>query len=172
MMNRSIILVAVSFVLYLLGQVMLFKQLVLFNTAFCLFYVSFILLLPIETNRLVLMFVAFVLGFFIDIFYDSLGLHALSLVLVAYLRNYWLATITPQGGYDAGEGPTLAVNGLQWFIVYSLPLVFIHHFVLFFTEAGGFGIFWFTMLKVITSVGFTMVVILFLQYFSFERRRQ
>jgi hypothetical protein len=150
---------------------MLFKQLILFNTAFCFFYVAFILLLPIETNSLVLMLVAFLMGFMIDVFYDSLGLHALSLVLVAYFRNYWLTTITPQGGYDAGQGPTLAVNGLQWFMVYSLPLVFIHHFVLFFAEAGGFGIFWFTMSKVITSMVFTMFVILILQYFSFDRRR-
>ena len=170
-MNRSGIFVVFYFVLYTLVQVMLFKQVVLFNTAFCFLYVAFILLLPIETNTLILMGVAFLLGFCIDIFYDSLGLHALSLVLVAYLRNYWLATITPQGGYDAGEGPTLAVNGLQWFMVYSLPLVFVHHFVLFFTEAAGFGIFWFTMSKVITSLTFTMSVILFMQYLSFERRR-
>jgi hypothetical protein len=170
-MNRNGIIIAIYFLLYLLVQVMLFKQLVLFNTAFCFVYVAFILLLPIETNSMVLMLVALVLGIGVDVFYDSLGLHAFSLVLVAYLRNYWLGTITPQGGYDAGEGPTLAVNGLQWFMVYALPLVFVHHFVLFFTEAGGFGIFWFTMLKVITSLTFTMGVILFLQYFSFERRR-
>ena len=169
-MNRSGIFVVLYFVLYTLVQVMLFKQVVLFNTAFCFLYVAFILLLPIETNTLILMGVAFLLGFCIDIFYDSLGLHALSLVLVAYLRNYWLAAITPQGGYDAGEGPTLAVNGLQWFMVYSLPLVFVHHFVLFFTEAAGFGIFWFTMSKVMTSLTFTMSVILFMQYLSFERR--
>lgn len=170
-MNRSGIFVAIYFIVYLLAQVMLFKQLVLFNTAFCFLYVAFILLLPIETNPLVLMAIAFLLGFCVDIFYDSLGLHALSLVLVAYLRNYWLSTITPQGGYDAGEGPTLSVNGLQWFMVYSLPLVFVHHLVLFFTEAGGFGIFWYTMLKVITSLTFTMSVILFFQYSSFDRRR-
>ncbi|NOT75520.1 MAG: rod shape-determining protein MreD [Cyclobacteriaceae bacterium] len=170
-MNRSGIFVGIYFILYLLVQVMLFKQLVLFNTTFCFLYVAFILLLPIETNVLILMGIAFFLGFMIDVFYDSLGLHAFSLVFIAYIRNYWLGTITPQGGYDAGEGPTLAVNGLQWFMVYSVPLVFVHHFVLFFTEAGGFGIFWFTMLKVITSVTFTMIVILFLQYFSFDRRR-
>jgi hypothetical protein len=158
-------------VLYLLAQVMLFRQLVLFNTAFCFVYVAFILLLPIETNPMVLMLTGFLLGFGIDIFYDSLGLHALSLVLVAYLRNYWLATITPQGGYDAGQGPTLAVNGLQWFMVYSIPLVFVHHAVLFFAEAGGFGIFWYTMSKVMTSLMFTMTVILLFQYFSFRRRR-
>lgn len=170
-MNRSGIFIVIYFFMYLLIQVMLLKQLVLFNTAFCLLYVAFILLLPIETNPLALMLAGFLLGFAIDIFYDSLGLHALSLVLVAYARNFWLTTITPQGGYDAGEGPTLAVNGLQWFMVYSLPLVFIHHFVLFFTEAGGFGIFWYTMSKVIASMMFTMTIIVLLQYFSVDRRR-
>jgi len=170
-MNRGSLGTAFFFVLYLLAQVVLFRQLVLFNTAFCFVYVAFILLLPIETNSLPLMLVAFFLGFAVDIFYDSLGLHALSLVLVAYLRNYWLATITPQGGYDSGEGPTLAVNGLQWFMVYALPLVFAHHAVLFFTEAGGFGIFWFTLSKVMTSLIFTMSIILILQYFTSRRNR-
>lgn len=170
-MNREALGTVFYFILYLLAQVVLFRQLVLFNTAFCFVYVAFILLLPIETNPLALMLVAFFLGFSIDIFYDSLGLHALSLVFIAYLRNYWLATITPQGGYDAGEGPTLAVNGLQWFMVYTLPLVFVHHAILFFTEAGGFGIFWFTLSKVMSSLIFTMAVILLLQYFTFRRRR-
>ncbi len=170
-MNRSGIFSVVYFFLYLVAQVMLFKQLVLFNTAFCFLYVAFILFLPIETNSLLLMFVAFLLGITIDIFYDSLGLHALSLVLVAYIRNFWLATITPQGGYDAGQGPTLAVNGLQWFVVYVLPLIFIHHVVLFFAEAGGFGVFWYTMSKVISSMAFTMTAILLMQYFSFDRKR-
>lgn len=170
-MNRGTLLHSLYFVLYLLAQVMLFRQLVLFNTAFCLMYVAFILLLPIETNPMLLMVAGFFLGFGIDIFYDSLGLHALSLVLVAYLRNYWLATITPQGGYDAGQGPTLAVNGVQWFMVYTIPLVFVHHAVLFFAEAGGFEIFWYTMSKVITSLLFTMTVILLFQYFSLRRRR-
>ena len=170
-MNRSAIYIAFYFVIYLLTQVMLFKQLVLFNTAFCFLYIAFILLLPIETNPLALLGIAFALGFSVDVFYDSLGLHSIALVLIAYLRNHWLGIITPQGGYDAGQGPTLAVNGLQWFVVYSLPLVFVHHFVLFFTEAGGFGIFWYTMSKVITSLTFTMFVILFLQYFSLSQRR-
>lgn len=170
-MNRSGIFSVVYFFVYLLAQVMLFRQLVLFNTAFCLIYVAFILLLPVETNPLVLMLAGFLLGFSIDIFYDSLGLHALSLVLVGYLRNFWLTTITPQGGYNAGDGPTLAANGLQWFVVYSLPLVFIHHLVLFFTEAGSFSVFWYTMSKVMTSLMFTMTVILLFQYFSFDRRR-
>ena len=170
-MNRSGIFHIAYFFLYLMAQVLLFKKLVLFDTSFCFLYVAFVLLLPIEINHLVLMLIGFILGFTIDIFYDSLGLHALALVLVAYLRNYWLASITPQGGYESGSGPTLAANGFQWFLVYTMPLVFVHHAVLFFVEAGGFGLFWFTMLKVMGSLLFTLSVMTMLQYLSLPRRR-
>lgn len=161
---------AFYFFVYMLAQVLLFKRLVLFDASFCFIYVGFILLLPNETNNLILMLVAFVLGFCIDIFYDSLGLHALALVTVAYFRNYWLNAITPQGGYDANMSPSLALNGLQWFLVYTLPLVFVHHAVLFFVEAGGFGLFWFTMLKIIASLLFTTSILLMMQYLSSPRR--
>jgi rod shape-determining protein MreD len=170
-MTRSGILLFVSFFAYALAQVLLLKNLVLFNTAFCFLYIAYILLLPVETNNLLLMVLGFILGFIIDIFYDSLGLHAFTLVLIAYLRNYWLRTITPQGGYDNGALPTLSANGLQWFLVYAAPLVFVHHLVLFYAEAYGFGLFWYTMLKVINSMFFTMTVILLLQYLTAERRR-
>ena len=164
------ILQVLLFFVYLMAQVLLFKRLVLFNTSFCFLYVGFILLLPNETNNLVLMLIAFLLGFCVDIFYDSLGLHAFALVMVAYLRNYWLNAITPQGGYDSNMSPSLALNGLQWFLVYSLPLVFVHHAVLFFVEAGGFGLFWFTMLKIIASLLFTTSILVMLQYLSSPRR--
>jgi len=169
-MSRSGIFYFFSFFIYLLVQVLLFKSFILFNTAFCFLYVAFILFLPIEINTLALMFIGFSLGFMVDIFYDSLGLHAFTLVLIAYLRNYWLRVISPQGGYDTGSGPTLAVNGVQWFLVYTVPMIFLHHFVLFFLEAGGFVVFWYTMLKVIASLLFTMTVILLIQYISTERR--
>jgi rod shape-determining protein MreD len=170
-MNRSVALQFVVFLVYLFLQVMLLKNFVLFNTAFCFLYVMFILLLPIETNTLALMVMGFLLGFLIDIFYDSLGIHASSLVLIAFLRNYYLNAITPQGGYDAGVAPNLAANGILWFLVYTVPLIFLHHFALFFVEAGGFSIFWYTMLKVIASLMFTLTVTLLVQYLFAERRR-
>lgn len=167
-MNRAGVFNVVYFFLYVIAQVLLFKRLVLFNTSFCFLYVAFILLLPVETNNLLLMVLAFVLGFTIDIFYDSLGIHALAAVTVAYLRNYWLGSITPQGGYDAGSSPALT-NGVQWFLVYTVPLVFVHLALLFFIEAGGFGMFWFTMLKIMASLVFTVTVMLMLQFFSVPR---
>jgi len=119
----------------------------------------------------VMVLIGFLMGFAIDIFYNSMGLHAFATVLISYLRNKWMSVITPQGGYDSGDSPTMSANGVQWFLVYSIPLVFIHHLVLFFAEAFGFEMFWFTMLKVIGSLFFTITVILFLQFLVPQRRR-
>jgi hypothetical protein len=163
-MNRNIIIQAISFFLYLLYQVLILKSIVLFNTAFCFLYVAYLFFLPVESNTLVLMLMGFLMGFCIDIFYDSLGLHAFACVFVMYVRNYYLSAITPQGGYDSNTTPSISVNGMQWFLVYTVPLVFLHHAVLFFVEAGGFDMFWFTLWKVIMSTLFTAIVTVIVQY--------
>ncbi len=170
-MIRSGIAHVVFFFVYVLVQVMLLKSLVLFDSAFCFLYVAFILLLPFELSVTLTILVGFIVGFTVDIFYSSMGIHAFATVLMSYLRNYWLSVITPQGGYDVGNSPTIATNGVQWFLVYTIPLVFIHHFVLFFLEASGFDMFWFTMLKIMGSLLFTMTVIVFLQFLVPQRRK-
>lgn len=170
-MSRLGIGQVISFFVYLALQVFIMKNVVLFHTAFCFIYVAYLLLLPVESNPLVLMGIGFLMGFIIDIFYDSLGMHASASVLIMYLRNYWLNSITPQGGYDSNAVPTLAMNGIQWFSVYATPLVFLHHTVLFFIEAGGFGIFWFTLWKAFISTLLTMVIILIAQFLFAEKKR-
>ncbi len=163
-MNRINIIQVISFFIYLLYQVLILKNIVLFHTAFCFLYVAYLLFLPVESNPLTLMLTGFLMGLAIDVFYDSLGLHAFACVFVMYVRNYWLSSITPQGGYDANDTPSIAAHGMQWFLVYTIPLVFLHHLILFFVEAGGFGLFWFTLWKVITSTLFTTIVTLIVQY--------
>lgn len=163
-MSRLNIIQVISFFIYLMYQVLILKNIVLFNTAFCFLYVAYLFFLPVESNNLVLMLIGFILGFCVDIFYDSLGLHAFACVFVMYIRNYYLSAITPQGGYDTSATPSIAVNGMQWFLVYTIPLVFLHHLVLFFAEAGTLDMFWFTLWKVITSTIFTTLVTVIVQY--------
>ena len=170
-MIRSGVVHIILFFVYVLVQVMLLRNIVLFDTTFCFLYVAFILLLPFDLSALTMIIIGFLIGFTIDIFYSSMGLHAFATVLISYLRNYWLSVITPQGGYDIGESPTVGTNGLQWFLVYSLPLVFVHHFVLFFVEASGFDMFWFTMTKIMGSLLFTMTVMVLLQFLFTKRRK-
>jgi rod shape-determining protein MreD len=161
-MNFNILRI-ISFFVILLVQVLFAKNAVLFHTAFCFFYVLYILTFPVETNPLVLMIVAFVMGCSVDVFYNSIGMHAMATVLMAYIRGVWLSRITPQGGYDRNAAATLSANGFQWFIVYATPLVFVHHTALFFIEAGGAAYFWFTLLKVLLSTFFTVGVMIIAQ---------
>src|SRR4051812_10208737 len=130
-MSRINIIQGISFFIYLFYQVLILKNIVLFNTAFCFLYVAYLFFLPIESNRMLLMLAGFLMGFAIDVFYDSLGLHAFACVFVMFVRNSWLSTITPQGGYDSNDTPSIASHGMQWFLVYTIPLVFLHHAVLF-----------------------------------------
>src|SRR3954463_6991862 len=104
-MSKVSILQVISFFVYLFYQVLILKNVVLFHTSFCFLYLAYLLLLPVESNPLFLMAIGFIMGFFVDVFYDSLGLHALACVLITYIRNYWLNMITPQGGYDSNAIP-------------------------------------------------------------------
>ncbi|HZX73017.1 MAG TPA: Rod shape-determining protein MreD, partial [Cyclobacteriaceae bacterium] len=65
----------------------------------------------------------------------------------------------------------LAANGLQWFLVYALPLIFVHQFILFFLEAGGFSLLGYTLLKIFMSTFFTLSVIIMTQYLIPQGRR-
>ncbi len=170
-MSGRILIQVFSFFAYLLVQALLFKNLVLFDRAFCFAYIGFLLLLPIESSVIILLVLGFVMGLGADVFYDSLGIHAASCVFIMFVRNYWLNLLTPQGGYDPGVIPSIALDGWQWFSSYALPLIFLHHLVLFFAEAAGFGLFSFTFVKVLASTLFTFMVLLPIQYFFYNKRR-
>ncbi|MDZ7604706.1 MAG: Rod shape-determining protein MreD [Cyclobacteriaceae bacterium] len=169
MSSRSIISAVISFVLYILVQVLLLKNFVLFNTTFCFLYVGFLLLLSLETGPILLMIIAFCAGLTVDIFYDTPGINASASVLIAFLRPHWLSMITPRGGYEEISIPSIKNVDVIWFTIYSLPLIFIHHFAMFYLESGGFSMFFFTFLKVFTSTLLTFFIIILTQYLFYKR---
>ena len=170
MINSRLIIQVISFFLYVIVQVLLMKNIVLFDRVFIFFYIGFLLLLPIETGVLLMLIIGFFTGLTVDIFYNSFGIHAFACVLIMFVRNYWLNLITPQGGYEIGSLPTVKLNGWQWFSIYSLPLVLLHHIVLFYIEAAGFNLFGFTLVKVISSTIFTFIILMIVQYLFYNTR--
>ncbi len=169
-MNRGSILLIFRFILFVLLQVLIFKDLILFDRAFCFVYLGFLLLLPIELGPLLIIGIGFFTGLSVDVFYDSLGIHAASSVLIMFLRPYWISLLTPQGGYDIGAQPNIKTLGFMWFLIYSLPLIFIHNFTLFFLEGFGFRLFLITLSKVISSAVFTFIILALLQYLFTSKR--
>lgn len=169
MSSRNIISTIIAFALYMLVQALLLKNLVLFNTTFCFLYISFILLFPLQAGSILLMTIGFATGLCVDIFYDTPGVNASATVLIAFLRPHWLSMITPRGGYEDISIPSIRNVDLVWFTIYTLPLIFLHHFVLFYIEAGGFGMFFYTFLKILSSTVFTFFILILTQYLFYKK---
>jgi hypothetical protein len=160
------------FVILVLVQVLLIQNINLTGYVILLPYVLAIILLPFETNKIVVLFSAFLLGVFIDFFYDSSGLHASACTIMGFARHYVLKYIAPREGYDTGVRPTVEDMGLEWFLRYAGTLVVIHHLFLFYMEIFRFSEFFRTLLRVILSSAGTLSLIYLIQFLFFSSRRR
>ncbi len=127
-------------------------------------YLLFILMLPHETNKHTALFMAFALGFIIDIFNSTLGLHTSAIVLVAFLRPYFLRIFAPQDKYYTHK----ILRVYVWFIKYSFVLIFIHHTYLFYIDIFSFSQFFYTLFRVVMSSLGTFLVVVF-GYYLFSK---
>lgn len=157
--------------LYLLFQILVLKNLVLFGTGFCFLYVTYIILLPLDMKTIPVLLISFFLGIGVDLFYDTLGIHTASLLVIAFVRHRWLQVLVPTGGYDDDLQPSLLNMGLGWFLSYSVPLVLIHHVLFFYIESLGTDLFLTSLQKVIASVIFVLVMSIIVQLLFYRRRR-
>jgi len=171
MNSKTIILSIIGLIFYFLIQILVLKNLVLFGMAFCFLYVIYLLLLPIEIKTIPLMILAFILGFGIDIFYDSLGLHTSSAVMLAFLRRPWIQLITPTGGYDPNTPPNLLNMGLGWFLTYSIPLILAHHLTFFFIDNIGTYSYIPMIYKTLSSTLFTFILGVIVQVLFYKKKR-
>ena len=170
-MNKAFLTHTFQFFIFLSLQILLLRNLVLFDTAFCYLYIGFLLFLPIQMPKVRLLVLAFISGLTIDIFYDTIGINAAASVLLAYLRPYVLLVLTPRDDYEKSDSVNVHVMGWRWFSVYTLFLVFVHHLALFFLELGSFREVGFTLVKVLVSTIFTFLVLVIIQLLFFSSRR-
>ncbi len=133
-------------------------------------YVMFILLLPFETPKGLLLIMAFLLGIGVDMFSNTMGIHASASVFMAYCRPYVLKLVAPRDGYEAETKPTIKSLGLRWFVVYASFLVFAHHIFLFFIEVFRFSEFFLTLWRVLLSSLITLILVLLSQFLFYKSR--
>lgn len=153
-------------------QIIFLKNLALFGVAFCFLYLLGILNLPIPISHVPLILISFGLGLAVDIFYDTIGIHAASATLMSFLRPYWLKAISPTGGYDDSAKPNLPEMGIVWYMSYSLPLIFVFSLAFFTADQWGTGGFFGVLKKSFLSSIFTVVLAIIVQLLFFKRRRE
>lgn len=139
-MEAGIINSIIRFILLLLLQVFLFKQITFgFGGVeyFVVFiYPIFIFLLPLRLPGPLIILASFLLGLLIDLFYDTLGLHAAAATFTAFIRPFVVKQIAPREGYSPKARPTKQELGDQWFFRYAAILMAGH--LLFFYSMQAF----------------------------------
>lgn len=161
-----------NFIVLVLLQVLIVQNIRLGSFIILFPYVLFVLMLPFETPKIVVLFLSFILGLTIDMFYDTAGMHAAACTLIGYLRFFILKLLSPREGYDPGLIPNIESMGIAWFAAYSGIMIFSHHLIFFYLEIFRFNEFFSTLLRVILSSVGTFAFVYIVQFLFFRKNKQ
>ena len=163
-MNQPLVLHIVRFLIAFLIQVLILNQIEIGFGIQLMVYPLFILLLPIDMNVFYLMIIAFGTGGMIDIFSNTYGLHASSLLVFAYFRPIIFNLFAPRDGYDILLETNVFNMGSSWFIRAFGLLLIIHHLWYFLLEMFKLSEILYILQKTGMSVVLSFVLCILFQY--------
>lgn len=156
MWNNPIFLNGLRFVLLVLAQVTIFNRLNFMGFINPMIYVLFFYWYPIRTNRPLFLFLGFLLGFVIDMFSDTMALHAMAGVTLAFVRPI-IMRFCFGANYDF-QGFTFKNTTKVQRITFLLFLIIVQHLIFFTFEILSFS----HILLILKKILFTSIVTLFL----------
>lgn len=133
-------------------------------------YILFLMQLPFETPPWLVLGLAFVLGFFVDMFYGTIGMHMAACTFIGFLRPRILRFMSPRDGYEFGSQPTMQDMGRAWFLTYAIIIIVVHHFLLFYLEMFSFTDFFSTFLRVLGSSAATLLLVVVTQFLFYRTK--
>ncbi len=162
-MNSSILPNIWRFIGLVAVQALLLRQIELvipggyFNV---LLYPLFILFLPATMPTFAVVLLGSLIGFAVDAFYASPGVHASAGAFSGLARSYILAAYKPKGGFSAKE-PIVAPEYFGWqrFLQVAAMFFALHLFWYFSVNAFTFVYFTTIALKTLASWALTMIFV-------------
>jgi len=163
----------VRFCLFIFVQVFVLDQITpLHHLVSPYLYFLFILWLPFKMGRRTQMLLAFALGFTLDCFTKTYGLHAAPCVLIAYLRPFLINLLISQEGAESNYNePSIKSMGFTPYFTYLTILTFIHHTLLFFLQALQTGGYLYFILKSLFSTVLSLGLILLVELLFVRKQR-
>ena len=168
-MVNNLLKYSLVFIVAVLLQVLVFNHILIFRMITPFFYIIFLLLLPYDTPRAMLIFLGFILGLSIDAFTNTLGVHSAVCVLIGFVRPGILNKISTRETRESVSAPRISTMSLNWFIGYTAIFVTIHHLLLFMLEAFTFQGFIFTLARAVFSGILSIVLIVISQFMIFRK---
>jgi len=168
-MNSALLMNMVRFVLLLTVQIIIFNNINFLGYISPYPYVLFIILFPVNGNKYGLLLASFLLGFVLDIFSNSGGIHTTASIILAYYRPY-LFRFSFGISY---EYQTVKLNDVLTPERFSFILlsVVLHHIILFVLETFQIRFFWDILLRVLLSSAFTVIICIIIIYLTKPNRR-
>ncbi len=160
------------FILFLLIQIIILNEIPPIHQFIPPYlYFIFILWLPFGTSRIATTLLGFGLGYGLDMFANTPGLHAAAATLVGYLRPTILNILLAQElSEEVSKEPSIGTMGWGPFMFYIFSLTFIHHFYLVLLEWLQFGSFSYFIVKVFFTTGMSMLLILLVELLLNRRK--
>lgn len=134
-------------------------------------YHLFIMLLPVSISWWALLITSFFIGLSVDMFTNTLGLHASACLFIAFFRPNILDLLSPRDGYDFNSELNSRDLGLKWFVYYAFIMTFIHNFWLFYLEAFQFVDILRIFGKVLFSTLISVLVLYVFQYITIKPKK-
>ena len=114
-----------------------------------------------------MLLLSFLLGFIIDIFSNSYGIHSFASVLIAYLKI--ISTFNTSQTKDGDDNFETTNSTTPRLLASYLYFITIHHFTLFFLERSSFNEF-FSVVKITLIISvFTFVLFIIHQLFNVKK---
>ncbi|UCD61941.1 MAG: rod shape-determining protein MreD [Flavobacteriaceae bacterium] len=158
----------IRFILLVLVQVLVFNRLNFFGFINPMVYILFLYWYPIKENRLVFIFLGFLLGFSIDFFSDTMALHAASTLTIAYLRPTIMRFVFGVN-YEFQSFKLSNTTRVQQ-ITFLTLLIVAHHVIFFTLEIFSISNLLLILKKVIfTGIATLILGLLFGSLFSVEK---
>ena len=161
-MTSDLINRIVTFLVFLVVQVLVLNHIHLFGVATPLLYVYFVLLFRRNHPKCAILMWSFFLGLCIDVFSNTPGVAAGSMTLVALFQPYVLEPFLTRDSEDNLK-PGMRSLGVSKFIFYTIILVFLYTLAFFSLEAFNFFNWMQWLLCISTSTLLTVVLILVIE---------
>ena len=165
-MNKKIIKYIFMLPIYLIIQIYILNEILFASYINPYIYLIILIIMPYKIPKWFLLFYAFIIGFLIDLFSGTLGIHSSACLILVLLKSQISKITIPHNIIEETDELVMQKIGAKSFILFSFILVLIHHTILFILEhvALDFQI----LLKIIASTIITTIIISITQLFFFK----
>ncbi len=169
-MTKFALKYALSFILLIPAQAIIFDHAILFNVAVPLVFLYLIVSLPVTLGTNLSTFLGFLAGFFLDIFTDTPGVNSLCCTLLAFARKPLFHLYVSIDDDLASRSPSSVSMGHAEYMKYLLTMVLIYCALLFTVEAFQFFSFRLLLLRIASSALYTFVLLYALDCLTMRKR--